>query len=278
MKKITLLIVTILISSIALAQKKEKIKGSKVVVTVKYDVDAFSEVEVEDNLEVFFVKADKNRVEVETEENVQAAINHQTYGKSLRLNTNKEISSFKKLAVTVFYTDSLKLISVRNEAKLNAVSEIVLKSLTIKTFDFSKSSIVVNTADFKLFANDKSKVDINIKSVDAIVELSKNAELTGKISATNLKLDMYQKSKAEIQGDCTDMKLRLDNDAEFDGKKMASKTLDLTAEAKSNCKVNTNGDLTISASGKAEIEIYGQPKIEIKKFADDAILKKKSKQ
>jgi Putative auto-transporter adhesin, head GIN domain len=278
MKKITLLIATVLLTTVSFSQKKEKIKGSKVVVTVKYEVDAFSEVEVEDNLEVIFVKGDKNAVEIETDENIQTAINHQTYGKSLRLNTNKEISSFKKLEVRVIYTDSLKLISVRNEVKLNGGSEIKLKALTIKTFDYSKSVITVNASDFKLFANDKSKVDINIKSVDAIIELSKNAELTGKISSTNLKLDLYQKSKAEIQGDCTDMKLRLDNDAEFDGKKMASKTLELTAEAKSNCKVNTNGDLAISASGKAEIEIYGQPKIEIKKFADDAILQKKSKE
>jgi Putative auto-transporter adhesin, head GIN domain len=278
MKKITFITVSLLLSIVVFSQKKEKIKGSKVVVSVKYEVDAFSEVEVEDNLEVIFVKGDKNAVEIETDENIQTAINHQTYGKSLRLNTNKEISSFKKLEVRVIYTDSLKLISVRNEAKLNGGSEIKLKSLTIKTFDYSKSIITVNASDFKLFANDKSKVDINIKSVDAIVELSKNAELTGKISSTNLKLDMYQKSKAEIQGDCTDMKLRLDNDAEFDGKKMASKTLELTAEAKSNCKVNTNGDLAVSASGKTEIEIYGQPKIEIKKFADEATLKKKSKQ
>ena len=108
--------------------------------------------------------------------------------------------------------------------------------------------------------------------------IGKEVILKGKIASSKLKLDMYQKSKAEIQGDCTDMKLRLDNDAEFDGKKMASKTLELTAEAKSNCKVNTNGDLAVSASGKAEIEIYGQPKIEIKKFADEATLKKKSKQ
>ena len=278
MKKITLLIATLLLTTVAFSQKKEKIKGSKVVVSVKYEVDAFSEIEVEDNLEVFFVKADKNRVEVETDDNIQTAINHQTYGKSLRLNTNKEISSFKKLIVTVYYTDSLNLISVRHEAKINAISELKLDKLTIKTNDFSKSLLTVISPNFTLNANDKSKIDINLKSQDAIVELSKNAELIGKISSTNFKLDMYQKSKAEIQGDCTDMKLRLDNDAEFDGKKMASKTLELTAEAKSNCKVNTNGDLAISASGKAEIEIYGQPKIEIKKFADDAILKKKSKQ
>lgn len=277
MKKITLLIATLLLTTVAFSQKKEKVKGSKVVVTVKYDVDAFSEIEVEDNLEVFFVKGDKNSVEVETDENIQTAINHQTYGKSLRLNTNKEISSYKKLEVRVTYTDSLKLISVRHEAKLNAVSEITLSNLTVKTFDFSKSNLNINAAKFNLISNEKSEVMLNLKSEDAVVELSKNAELKGKIASSKLKLDMYQKSKAVIEGDCAEMKLRLDNDSEFEGKKMASKALDLTAEGKTNCLVNTNGNLAITASGKTEISIYGEPKIEIKKFADEATLKKKSK-
>ena len=84
---------------------------------------------MEDNLEVFLVKGDKNAIEIETDENLHVAINHQTYGNSLRLNTNKEISSFKKLEIRVIYTDSLKLISVKHEAKLNAVSEMELKNI-----------------------------------------------------------------------------------------------------------------------------------------------------
>lgn len=275
MKKITLLSAVLLLTLNAFAQKKEKIKGSKVVVNVKYEVDAFTEVEVEDNLIVFFVKSDKNKVEVESDDNIQTAINHQTYGKSLRLNTNKEIASFKKLAVTVFYTDSLNLISVRHEAKINAVSEIKLNKINIKTNDFSESNLIVNSSNFVLNANDKSKVNINLKSEDAIVEMSKNAILKGKIAATNLKLDMYQKAKAELEGDCAVLKLRLDNDAKFEGQKMATKKIELTTEADSSSEIYSAGDISISASGKTETEIYGDPKIEIIKFADQAILKKK---
>ncbi|GAW89979.1 hypothetical protein FPS14_contig00036-0011 [Flavobacterium psychrophilum] len=206
---------------------------------------------------------------------MHTAINHQTYGNSLRLNTNKEISGFKKLEIRVTYTDSLKLISVKHEAKLNAVSDIVLKGITIKTYDYSKTVISANTPNFTLLANDKSKVELNLKSEEAFIEMSKNAAIKAKISSNKLKFDLYQKSEAVVEGNTNEMKLRLDSNATYEGKMMTSKTLDLTTESNTKCSVYTNGYLAITATGKSEISVFGEPKIELKKFADQSILYKK---
>ncbi|AIN73915.1 DUF2807 domain-containing protein [Flavobacterium psychrophilum] len=275
MKKINLLIFAVLFTTITFAQKKEKVKGSKIVTIEKIEVSAFTELEIEDNLEVFLVKGDKNALEIETDENLHTAINHQTYGNSLRLNTNKEISGFKKLEIRVTYTDSLKLISVKHEAKLNAVSDIVLKGITIKTYDYSKTIISANTPNFTLLANDKSKVELNLKSEEAFIEMSKNAAIKAKISSNKLKFDLYQKSEAVVEGNTNEMKLRLDSNATYEGKMMTSKTLDLTTESNTKCSVYTNGNLAITATGKSEISLFGEPKIELKKFADQSILYKK---
>ncbi|AIG29577.1 DUF2807 domain-containing protein [Flavobacterium psychrophilum] len=275
MKKINLLIFAVLFTTITFAQKKEKVKGSKIVTIEKIEVSAFTELEIEDNLEVFLVKGDKNALEIETDENLHTAINHQTYGNSLRLNTNKEISGFKKLEIRVTYTDSLKLISVKHEAKLNAVSDIVLKGITIKTYDYSKTVISANTPNFTLLANDKSKVELNLKSEEAFIEMSKNAAIKAKISSNKLKFDLYQKSEAVVEGNTNEMKLRLDSNATYEGKMMTSKTLDLTTESNTKCSVYTNGNLAITATGKSEISVFGEPKIELKKFADQSILYKK---
>jgi Putative auto-transporter adhesin, head GIN domain len=276
MKK-NILLIAILISTIAVAQKKEKVKGSKLVTTEKFEVAAFDQIEIEDNLEVFLVKGDKNSIEIETDDNLQAAINHQTYGTSLRLNTNKEITGFKKLEVRVTYTDNLKLITNRHEAKLNIQSVMELENITIKTFDYSKSVLNINVANFTLLTNDKSKVEVNIKSQEAFIEISKNAAIKGLITSNKLKLDQYQKGEALVEGEVNEMKLRLDNNATFDGKKLNIKTLDLTTEANSNCNIYTNGNVSIAASGKSEVTIFGDPKIDLKKFANEATLYKKIK-
>ncbi len=277
MKKIYLLIFCIFIATNSFAQKKEKIKGSKVVTIVKHEIEPFNEIEIEDNLDVFLIKSDKNSLELETDENLHEVINNKVYGTTLRLNTNKEIVASKKLELRVYYTDSLKMITVRHEAKLNSIQEMQLSNITIKTYDYSKSFMNVNTPNFILQSNDKSKVELNLKSEDAFIELSKNSEIKALISSNKLKFDMYQKAEAVIEGDVNEMKLRLDNNASYVGQKLTSKVLNLTTEGYTKCSVNTNGNLSISASGKSEVTIYGEPKIELKKFTEDATLYKKSK-
>ena len=277
MKKVCVLIFCILQATNSFAQKKEKIKGNKIITFLKSDVTSFTEIEIEDNLEVYLIKGDKNSIEVETDENLHAEINHKTYGNTLRLNTNKEISGFKKLEVRVIYTDSLKLITCRHEVKLNILTAISIPNVTIKTFDFSKAIININSPKFSLLANDKSKVELNLKSQDAFVEMSKNSEIKAIISSSKLKFDMYQKSEAVVEGDVAEMTIRLDNNAKYEGRKLTTKSLDLTTEGNTNCYVNTNGSLNISANAKSEIYIYGDPKIELKKLTGDATLYKKSK-
>lgn len=277
MKKITFLLLLTLASTIIFAQKKEKVKGSKIVTTERKKIGSFDQIEAEDNLEIFLVKGDKSALEVETDDNLHSAVDYKLYGTVLRLNTNKEISSFKKLEVRITYTDSLKLISSKHETKINAPSGLALSNITVKTSDYSKAYLNVDSPNFSLIANDKSKVELNLKSDDASIEMSKNSELKALVTANKLKVDLYQKADATIEGTTNDMKLRLDNNASYNGQKLTSKSLNLTTESYTKCAVNTNGNLSITASGKSEVDIYGDPKIEIKKFGDDAILRKKSK-
>lgn len=277
MKKTTLLFVVLLCSTLAIAQKKEKVKGSKIVTIEKLDVGKFDQIEVEDNLEVFLIKGDQNSVEIETDDNLHTAINHQVFGTSLRLNTNKEIGGFKKLEIRVIYTDSLKLVTVKHEGKLNVISEMQLENITVKAYDYSKTYLNVSSPNFTLLANDKSKVELTLKSKDAFVELSKNSDIKANITSNKLKFDMYQKANALLDGNVSEMKLRLDNNAKYDGKILVTKILNLTTDGNTDCSVNTNGNLSITALGKSEVSIYGDPKIELKKFGDDAILYKKSK-
>lgn len=278
MKKITFLTLALLWTTLTFAQKKEKVKGTKLVTVEKSDIGNFDQLEIEDNVEVLLIKGDKNAIEVEADDNLHATINKQIYGSTLRINTNKEVSSFKKFEVRVFYNDSLKLISVKHEAKLNCIQELKLSAITIKTYDYSKSFLNVSSPNFAIIATDKSKVELNLKGGDdSSIEMNKNAEIKALISTNKVKLDMYQKAEATIEGDASDMKVRLDNNSKFIGKNLTAKTMMLTAESYSNSQVKAKDNLSIAASGKAEVYIFGDPKIEVKKFAEDATLYKKSK-
>ena len=76
---------------------------------------------------------------------------------------------------------------------------------------------------------------------------------------------------------CNNAKLRLDNSASLTAKKLVIATLDLTLEGYAKCFVNVTDNLSLSASGKTEVELLGESKIQINKFINNATLSKKEK-
>ena len=274
MKKIIGLVTLLFFTSLAFAQK-EKVKGSKIVTVVQKDIAEFDELEVADNLEIFLIKGDKCALEIEADDNLQEYISINTKGKVLSLASTRDVSGAKKFSIRVTYTDAFKLLSAKNDANITALAEMNLSNFTFKIHDNTKVYAYVNAKIFTLMADDKSKTELNLKSEDATIEMSKNAQLKALISSTLLKFDMYQKTKAVVEGDVINFKLRLDNNADFTGNKLTSKNADILAEGSSECSINVATKLVLDAKGKAEIRLYGTQKIELKNFLDNAVLSKK---
>jgi len=276
MKKLALLFIAFLITGISYGQKREKVKGSKNVTIEKKEIGNFENLEIEDNLEILLIKSDKCSLEIEADDNLHNEININSNGNTLRLTTSKDVGGFKKFLVKVFYNNDFKLLLAKHETVVTATSEIVLDNFTIKSFDYSKIYMNGNIKNFTIMQNDKSKSELNLKAEMATIELSKNAQLKALIAATQLKVDLYQKSSAEVEGDVSDLKLRLDNSSEFTGMNLISKTAELIAEANTTTKVNVVTSASIEASGKSEIQFYGDAKIELKKFTENTVIMKKT--
>ncbi len=276
MKKIFLLLFTMLFTVFTFAQKKEKIKGSKIVTVTQKEIETFENLEVEDNIEIFLIKGAAASLEIEADNNLHDAIVSEINGTTLRLYTNKNVASSKKFNVRVTYTEGLKSITAKNEVVLNSLADLQLENITIKNLDYSKSYLNVKSANFTLIMNDKTVTQLNYQGDTITVELSKNAELKALIAALQTaKIDLYQKTTAEIEGDAALATIRVDNNATFTGKKFTAKNMQLTAEGYTTCNVNAAETIIIAASGKAEIELFGKPKVEFTNFADSAVIYKK---
>ncbi|MDD2822077.1 MAG: DUF2807 domain-containing protein, partial [Flavobacterium sp.] len=74
MKKYTTILLLVLVTTIALAQKKEKVKGSKTVTTELKEVERFNALEVADNLEVSLERGEKNELKIEADDNLHEII------------------------------------------------------------------------------------------------------------------------------------------------------------------------------------------------------------
>ena len=274
--KIYLSIITLIFStSILLAQKAEKIKGSKVVTTSQKEIKSFNAIEIGDNLEINLEKGDKNEIKIEADDNLHDIINLEVQDDILMISTSKEAQGFKKLSVKITYTNDLNLVTTKDESVVNAIQEIILDNITFKTFDKSKLFLNVNSKNFILQSNDKSKIELNLKGENSFIELSKNATLKALINSVDLKCDLYQKANAVIEGDATNANLTLDNSAELNARNFNIKNGNLAIEGNANCSILAENSIVISATDRAEIALFGTPKIEINKLEGEAKLLKK---
>ncbi|WP_333875493.1 GIN domain-containing protein [Flavobacterium sp.] len=275
MKK-TLLISFLFLCALSFGQKKEKVKGSKIVKSELKQVGDFQSLEVEDNLEVFLVKGNECALEIEADDNLIEFVDFKLAGSNLRISTSKDISSYKKLSVRVTYTDTFNMVIAKDETNVTALSDITLDNITFKSYDYAKLFLNAQTKNFTLMANDKSKVELNLKSTKTAIDLSKSAYVKALISSPEMRFDLYQKASAEIEGDIIDLKLRLDNNTDFIGKKLTAKNAVIEIGAYAKGSISISNLVTIDASGNSELQLYGEPvKIDLKRFADSAELRKK---
>lgn len=276
MKKSIYLFTLLFLTTFAFAQKKEKVKGSKIVTTEIKKIEDFTSIEVLDNVEVILTKGTECGLEIEADDNLHEAIDIVLNGSTLRISTLKNAFGFKKLSIRITYKDDFTAVTTRNEATVTALSEIELDTITFKTYDSSKLFVNSKSTEFTLIMDDKSKAELNSKAEKTIVTLSKSAKLKALVTSNDLTFDMYQKSESEIEGEVEHLKLRLDNNAKFIGKKLTSRNTEALTEAYTNASLNVSENLILEASGKSEIEVYGDQKIELKRFVDNAVLMKKT--
>jgi hypothetical protein len=276
MKNILLLFVILFSATIVSAQKKEKIKGSNIVTVENKEIGDFENIEVSENLEVFLFKGDKNAVEVEADDNLHPEIEFKLTGNTLFISTIKDITSAKKTSVRITYTDQFKMLIARDKSKITSLSDLNLSEFTFKCYDDSKLFLNANVAKFTLITNDKSKVELNLKSEDAVLELSKNSNIKALITSSKLKCDMYQKTVAVLEGDVDELKLRMDNSSSFTGKNLTTKNAIAILEGSAIGILNISTQASLELLGKTECYLFGDSPVELKQFKDQAMLFKKS--
>lgn len=275
MKKLLVITFTCLVA-FTFAQKKEKIKGSKIVTIEKKQIEAFESIEILDNFEVSLVKGELCGLEIEADDNLHEVIDLAMNGTMLRIGSTKTISGYKKLSLRIIYTDAFKEIIARNDAKIATVSTMELPKINIRAYDDAKLLLNAKTDEFALALDDKAEIEMNVKAKKSTINLLKNAEAKAVLVGDTATLDLYQKSEAKVEGDCNNLVLRLDNSASFSGKNLTVKNTELTIEESCNAEVNVKDNLKLDASGKSEVQLYNDPKIEIIRFSDNAVLRKKS--
>ena len=272
MNKTLLLILCVLISTISLAQ--DKVKGSRVLSTNTTDINPFNRLLLTEDFEVKLVKAETAAVKIVIDENLHDYIKIIDKDSTLTLKTTAKLR-FKKQEITVFYTDALNTIELKEEAEIFSENSLKFNDLTLVTSDNSRAFLTVECTMIKHINEGKARNKLNITADNVTLELNGDSKIEALINASKIEADLLESADAQIEGDAKDLDLNVDNSSEFNGEKLSIKDINITTLNRAEAKVNASSDLNINASGTSEIEIYGSPKINIESFEDNAILKKK---
>jgi hypothetical protein len=274
MKQAILFLVLLFASNFSFAQKSGKLKGSKVVTIEEQATPVFTSVLIQDEIQVWFVKADSTAIVIEADDNLHEALNIANNSGKLTISLNNKLRAFKKFEVKIYYTNILKNIEATDEAKLMILDEMGLEDISFKLTDKAKLflNLKAKSANFEFNNNTTAEINANAEKIHFV--MTDDASVKGLIAATELKVDQYRKSKATLEGDVIDLKVRIDNNAQFTGKNLTAKNAEILVEGYSETSLFAEINCVITAFANAEIELFGEPIIEIKKFTGKAVLKK----
>lgn len=274
MTKQILTLLLIFVTTFSIAQKKEKIKGSRVLTKETTPVYAFERLVLNEAFEITLIEADSTKVEILTDDNLHQYIKIISQDNTLSFKTTARLQD-KKLEILVYYNSVLNTIELNEDAEINSKNSLNFKELTLTTSDKSEAYLTIETDLFKLINNDKAKNKLNITAKAATLDLNNNSNIEALINASKIVVDMLESADAKIEGDTENLILNIDNSSNFRGENLTAKNAIVTSENRAELNVNTSNELEINASGSSTIEIYGSPKISINSFEDNAILKKK---
>lgn len=277
-KKITLLTLLVVSSTIF---SQSKIKGNGLVSTIKTELKAFNKIAIENDFKVLLIKSNTPSIEIETDENLHDAIKFNITDSILVLNTNNKLKPKKTLNITIFCTDILNEITLKNNSKIETLNMLNVSNMSLKINDYAKANLSVKSNNFKLASNNaskiqlrsKSKLNIESKSTALLIGGSSNTDIT--IRTDSLHINLKDKASLDIEGTATNLNTILKDNTNFKGKNLNVKEAIVAIKNSSELSINTSEKIIIHSSEKSEIELYGNPKILLEKFTNSSKLHKK---
>ncbi|MBP9601984.1 MAG: DUF2807 domain-containing protein [Lutibacter sp.] len=269
MKKIILAVICIGILFNVSAQKKEKLKGNKVITDVFNTLKGFNAVEIGDNLTVSISQTGSTGYHLFADENLISDVNIQVVDSVLKISTTSNITSSKKLEINLTVA-GLEKITLREDAKLEGQGRLNLPSLTMVAYDDAKFKLELNANNSYFRMTKGVKGELILSGDKSVMMFDDKSSVKGEVHLKELEIKMNDKSDLELLGDVTDLKFVGASNTSLKGKDLRTTTTDLNLSDGSNAHVDTNKMLTINARDNSSVYVYGQPEIKIEGFNDKA--------
>lgn len=272
MKNIVILIL-ITFPILSNAQRKPKIKGSRIVSELSEELPPFNAIVLNDNLDIRLNKALGPGYHLIADDNLIDILKFEVQEGTLVISSYYNITAKKQLEITINYTD-LQAITVKNGSVVS--NEVIdAEQLFIDGFNNTKLDIRANAAVMDINLEDTSSGTFNVEVDSLNVNLGARSDAYVYAQMDSGALDLEGNSSLTIEGTSDRLQANILDYAKYKGETMEVGSYQLIISGNSNARVYAFRDIAIKATQDARIYLYGTPKIAIDEFLDTVQLIKK---
>jgi len=255
------------------AQRKPRIKGSRIVTQVNEELPPFNAIILNDNLDIVLKKSFGPGYEVVADDNLIDILKFDVQDGTLLISSYYDVTAKKQLDITVNYVD-LRAITLKDGSILSHDS-IESDELFVDGFNNTKLDIKANAAVMDINLEDTSHGDFNVDVDSLNITMGHRSEAY--IYAVNevSLVDLEDNASLTLEGTSNGIQARLVGNAKYKGETMEVGTVKMALESNTSARIYAHGELELSAKGDSRTYLYGTPKITIHEFLDTSQLIKK---
>ncbi|MDT7829514.1 DUF2807 domain-containing protein [Pricia sp. S334] len=252
------------------AQRKPKIKGSRIVTDVQQNLSPFHTIELNDDIEVRLRKAPQPGYAITADDNLIDVLKFEVKDSVLVISSFYTITGKKKLDITVNYTDIDALNLSNGDIRMDG--PVVTDELKVKMADAAKLQLNAEANRIEITMDGKSSGDFTLTgdTMDFVLNGRADARIYT-ISGTN-DLKIYRNAGAIMEGTVDTFNATLLDNTSLKGERLEADMVFLKVQNSASAKVQVNSKIELTASGSSKTYVHGDGEIELVEFSDTSEL------
>ncbi len=274
MRKIVVIALIFCFGIQAFSQRKPKIKGNRNVVTVTENLPTFSAIELNDDLDIRIEKGSSEGVSIEADDNLVDVLKFRVDNDKLVISSFYNITSKKKLEITITYTE-LEAITLTNG--LITMNDVIASDvLGVNT---SGNARLILNASANLITIDmegNSSGDFNVASDDLKITLKDRIDAKVYATGQNHSLFMYKNASLKMEGSTGLLTAKIYGSSTLKAPEFAANKVVLVCEDSPDVYIQAVEEFDFSTKGASKTSLYGNPRITMTDFLDTSQLHKEN--
>lgn len=274
MKRVIVIVVLLCFGFQSFAQRKPKLKGNRNVVQITEELPAFTAIELNDDLEVMIQKGTSESVTIEADDNLLDVLKFDVSEGTLYISSFYNITSKKKLEITVFYA-SLESLNLGN-GLVTMKDVITTELLDVNTYGTARLVLNASADVINVNMEGNSSGDFNVASDSLNIVLRDRIDAKVYATGQTNTLYMYKNASVKLEGNTDKLQAKLYGNSSLKAEEFLAKSVVLSSEDSPSAKIYVLNDLDLSSKGSSKTYLHGNPKITVSEFLDTSEIHKEN--